>query len=632
MRYLVGLSAKNILGLFAACAAIVTARSATEIGPWKPLFKGIDYSVSTNIPGSGDFLYLQVVHALRVDLGDPDISFLTTPRITNNYTANVREIAAYTPSDFLRNHQLQAVINANFFSEGSYYLPAGTPMDLFGLEVSEGEVVSPPSFGHSAVLQLDVNKLATILHTNWPAASTEGVHTAIAGNAALVYHGVNIRPRSSLNDLDPRTAFGLSEDRRYLYIAALDGRQPEYSQGASLYETAGWMLLLGAYDAINVDGGGSTTLVMQDITGNPLRLNSSSAVADSGRERTVGSHFGIYAKPLEGFINDIVVTPDDTTAVITWTTIEPALSEVRYGTSTSLGSSSGSTDTKITQHQVTLSSLDRDTGYYYKIIAQTDSAEHSSPLLYFKTISHLTTNEVFALTKEWKYSPTFISGWENTDFTEAGWSGPGPALLWVDTRTSGPNPSVQPRNTELPANGAYPYITYYFRTKFNLAAMPPGSSLHFRGFIDDGAVFYLNGAKIFPLRMPAAFNSTTLANGFPCAGDATCFDEFIIPVSLLPSVVAGENLLAVEVHNYNARSNDITFGLELSRLDPVTDEPAPKLTIAQTEQGLVIGWDGTGFRLQSSATVDGDWGDVGSASNPMTIQPEGESRFYRLVK
>ncbi|MFU8859398.1 MAG: phosphodiester glycosidase family protein [Cyclonatronaceae bacterium] len=58
----------------------------------------------------------------------------------------------------------------------------------------------------------------------------------------------------------PRTAIGISEDRGRLYLVTVDGRQ-QASAGMSLYELASLMTDLGAWDALNLDGGGSTTLV-----------------------------------------------------------------------------------------------------------------------------------------------------------------------------------------------------------------------------------------------------------------------------------------------------------------------------------------------------------------------------------
>ena len=74
-----------------------------------------------------------------MDLTDPDVRLLTTPRISN-YAAGNRETGGLTVSHFLKTHHLQAAINANFFDPEDYYLPAGTPMDVYGLAVSEGVV------------------------------------------------------------------------------------------------------------------------------------------------------------------------------------------------------------------------------------------------------------------------------------------------------------------------------------------------------------------------------------------------------------------------------------------------------------------------------------------------------------
>jgi len=47
---------------------------------------------------------------------------------------------------------------------------------------------------------------------------------------------------------------------------------------------------------------------MADSKGDPTELNHSNAVADSGNERTVGAHFGIYALPVPGFINEVAAS------------------------------------------------------------------------------------------------------------------------------------------------------------------------------------------------------------------------------------------------------------------------------------------------------------------------------------
>ena len=59
---------------------------------------------------------------------------------------------------------------------------------------------------------------------------------------------------------EPRTALGFNEEK--LFLIVVDGRQPRYSTGMSLYELANVMLFLGAQNAINLDGGTSSIFVV----------------------------------------------------------------------------------------------------------------------------------------------------------------------------------------------------------------------------------------------------------------------------------------------------------------------------------------------------------------------------------
>jgi Phosphodiester glycosidase/Purple acid Phosphatase, N-terminal domain len=624
--------------ILALLMGVTQAQATTFIGSWTPLFKGVDHSVSTNIPSGGDFPNLHVVHALRVDLADPDIRLLTTPRISD-YVADVREIGALTVSDFLQTYHVQAAINANFFDARNYYLAAGTPMDVFGLAISEGVVVSAQDGpDYASTLVFDAGNRAMVIHTNWPGTNVDGVFTAVSGEYSLVIGGKNVADdlpnRGFIHEVNPRTVFGLSQDRRFLYLVTIDGRQPGYSDGADDYESAGWLLLLGAYDGVNLDGGGSTTLVVEDSTGVPVRLNQSSAVADSGRERTVGSHFGLFAKPLPGFINNVVASPEDTSVKITWTTVEPSSTQVQYGVTTDFGNNSEVQATSVTNHIVQLTGLTPATGYYFRAISSVGPKQYVSSNFFFITTNYVTTNQVFALSNSWTYTVDNPDGldWTTLDFDDSNWSGPGSGLLWVDVRSAGPNPSVEPKNTQMPAdpNTGYPYVTYYFRSRFVLTNLVQASSLAFSCYIDDGAVFYLNGSEIYRMRMPDSSDAETLATGYPCEGDATCADEFTIPVESI-NLAVGENILAVEVHNYSPRSADITFGLSLNRIEPLAR--TAQLSITRSSMSIILSWEANGFVLQSANSPEGPWIDVGTAAkSPFTEAITPSSRYYRLRK
>ena len=89
---------------------------------------------------------------------------------------------------------------------------------------------------------------------------------AVAAGPVLVRNGKKfIQNQRFQNDIfkgkAPRTAIGFSKDNR-LIILTVDGRQKGVSEGATLSELADLMLSFGAYHAMNLDGGGSTQMVV----------------------------------------------------------------------------------------------------------------------------------------------------------------------------------------------------------------------------------------------------------------------------------------------------------------------------------------------------------------------------------
>lgn len=80
----------------------------------------------------------------------------------------------------------------------------------------------------------------------------------------------------------PRTVVGWNDAETYL--VTIDGRQPGYSVGMTLAETAAFMIDLGAAEAINLDGGGSTTFVR---SGEVVNRPSDRAVRSSGGDSIV---------------------------------------------------------------------------------------------------------------------------------------------------------------------------------------------------------------------------------------------------------------------------------------------------------------------------------------------------------
>jgi hypothetical protein len=117
-------------------------------------------------------------------------------------------------------------------------------------------------------------------------------------------------------------------------------------------------------------------------------------------------------------------------------------------------------------------------------------------------------------------------------------------------------------------------ITYYFQKEFNFAGVPDGSFVQMRHWVDDGAIFYLNGVEIPGTRylMPeGAVTSSTPALS-PGVGDALNPSGYIdIPIGMLN---IGTNILSVEVHQFGA-SSDIFFGMEITAREILTPAIPP---------------------------------------------------------
>jgi len=274
--------------LFLALFAAPAFPSDRAIGPrtarieaWRPIFRGIEYATAE----AASPRPLRV-HAVRIDLREPGIEFLATP----SNGERPLDVDGMKTSTFLRRHGCQLAINA------SPYAPLagaeGVPQDVHGLSISRGDVYSPPNDTYAALLIGKDNRA-------WIAAAPidpKGAHNAVGGFGLLLRAGENVAQDDALH---PRTAAGVSEDGRRLILLVIDGRQAGYSEGATTAETAEWIRRFGARDAVNLDGGGSSALVMADPGGARI-LNRPIHAGIPGNERVNANHLGVFAKPIEG--------------------------------------------------------------------------------------------------------------------------------------------------------------------------------------------------------------------------------------------------------------------------------------------------------------------------------------------
>ena len=97
------------------------------------------------------------------------------------------------------------------------------------------------------------------------------IELALSGPAISLKNGEI--PEQTEEVRHPRTGVGYSQDQRYVYFMTIDGRRPGYSEGATRAELGVEMRKVGAWDALCLDGGGSTTMAARDADGSPIVLN-----------------------------------------------------------------------------------------------------------------------------------------------------------------------------------------------------------------------------------------------------------------------------------------------------------------------------------------------------------------------
>ena len=93
----------------------------------------------------------------------------------------------------------------------------------------------------------------------------------------------------------PRTGVAIDQDGQVIF-ATMDGRTAA-GQGVDLFDFSQWLVWLGARDALNLDGGGSTTLWVQ--TEGVVNYPSDNGTSDHYGERVVSNALGVFSTPLE---------------------------------------------------------------------------------------------------------------------------------------------------------------------------------------------------------------------------------------------------------------------------------------------------------------------------------------------
>lgn len=128
--------------------------------------------------------------------------------------------------------------------------------------------------------------------SEWPSPDNwQSLRAAISGGAVLLTNGAYASPDVTRNkDRHPRTAIGISWDQSKLFMLVVDGRS-QRSVGMTYAEMANFFRHIGAFHALNLDGGGSTGLaILHPATQRVEVVNTPS----DGRQRYVPDGLGVF--------------------------------------------------------------------------------------------------------------------------------------------------------------------------------------------------------------------------------------------------------------------------------------------------------------------------------------------------
>nr|WP_309098518.1 phosphodiester glycosidase family protein [Fredinandcohnia onubensis] len=130
---------------------------------------------------------------------------------------------------------------------------------------------------------------------------------AIGGSPILVESSklANLESNAFNNATAPRTAVGIKADGSVFFLV-IDGRQPGYSEGVTIHELAQIMLELGAVEAVNLDGGGSSTLGARQPGDSSLSVVNTPS---DGSERNIANSIFIVSSAPKGTISSLFVRP-----------------------------------------------------------------------------------------------------------------------------------------------------------------------------------------------------------------------------------------------------------------------------------------------------------------------------------
>ena len=216
------------------------------------------------------------IYVLKIDLAAPgqEIAVAVPDDPDGNGPA---ETALMNPKDLAKSAKLDVAVNASPWTmipppkegERLNYVE-GAACDVVGLVVKDGKEISAQNSGVGDFWQDQKGQ--------WHVGALPKGQTAkqaVSGFGVILTQGVVTVGADEA--LHPRTAVGLDESGRHLTFVVVDGRQEGVSEGMSEGELAELMKSLGCWNALNLDGGGSSVLLEEASSETPRIVNTPSS-------------------------------------------------------------------------------------------------------------------------------------------------------------------------------------------------------------------------------------------------------------------------------------------------------------------------------------------------------------------
>lgn len=209
----------------------------------------------------------------RIDLRDPrvqvELAMAEGPPAESGAARTDCPGRLDVPSAVARRRGFAVALNASYFDatakrvdgrEVPFFIGnCATPV---GWHFSEGRLRARPREDRlKAALVVHADRSLS-LHARLDQLPAD-VRCAVGGSGLVLEDGA-VKLQAGAAPRHPRSAVGLSADGRTLLLVAVDGRQEGHSRGATLAELGELMKSLGAHSALNLDGGGSTALVVRE--------------------------------------------------------------------------------------------------------------------------------------------------------------------------------------------------------------------------------------------------------------------------------------------------------------------------------------------------------------------------------